>query len=231
MIPLTAGWSDIGSWRALWEADVKDESGNVLRGDVIALDTGNSYVTSTGPLLATLGVDDLLCVATEDAVLVADKRRGQDVKRVVAALGARDRKEHLEHRRIMRPWGWYQDVDRDDRFRVKRICVKPGATLSLQMHHHRAEHWIVVRGTAEVTRGEDVFLLTENQSAYIPLGAVHRLANPGKLPLHIVEVQSGAYLEENDIVRFEDVYGRQNRNEDDSPPARPAPGGHREPIS
>jgi mannose-1-phosphate guanylyltransferase/mannose-6-phosphate isomerase len=208
VVPLAAGWSDVGAWDALWEVLPKDEAGNAWRGDVLLHDTHNTLAISGGRLLACVGVRDLVVVETPDAVLVAHHDSTQDVKQIVDALKARGRAETVTHRKVFRPWGWYDGVDGGERFQVKRIMVKPGAMLSLQMHHHRAEHWIVVRGTARVTRGDEVFLVTENQSTYIPLGERHRLENPGTLPLEMIEVQSGSYLGEDDIVRFEDSYGR-----------------------
>lgn len=208
VLPLTAGWSDVGAWDALWQVSDKDEDGNVLRGDVMMQDSRDTLVYSDGRLVTCIGVTDLVVVETPDAVMVASKDRTQDVKTVVARLKTERREQASAHRKVYRPWGSYDSIDQGDRFQVKRIVVKPGASLSLQMHHHRAEHWIVVRGTARVTRGDEVFLLGENQSTYIPLGTTHRLENPGKVPLEIIEVQSGAYLGEDDIVRFEDTYGR-----------------------
>ena len=208
VVKLGAGWSDVGSWSAYWKVQDKDSSGNVLRGDSLALDTRDSLVFSSSRLVSTVGVENLVIVETKDAVLVVNKDRTQDVKLVIEQLQENDREEVNYHREVYRPWGLYDTVDAGDRFIVKRIVVKPGATLSLQMHHHRAEHWIVVKGTAKVTRGEDVFLLSENESTYIPIGQKHRLENPGNIPLEIIEVQSGAYLDEDDIVRFEDVYNR-----------------------
>ena len=209
VVPVSCGWSDIGSWAALWAASERDTDGNRLEGDVLALDSSNCYVRGSDRRLVTmLGVQDLVVVDTPDAVLVAARDRVQDVKKIVDALKAADRTEHTFHRKVYRPWGSYDSIDMGPRFQVKRIVVKPGAALSLQKHHHRAEHWIVVSGTAEVTRDEEVFLLSENQSTYLPLGSIHRLRNLGKLPLELIEVQSGSYLGEDDIVRFEDVYGR-----------------------
>ncbi len=205
---LDAGWSDLGAWDAVWQVAQKDEFGNGSTGDSLLEDCRNTYVHANERLVAAVGVQDVVIVETSDAVLVADRSRSQDVKKIVARLGAEQRGEHALHRKVHRPWGWYDSIDTGTRFQVKRILVKPGAALSLQKHHHRAEHWIVVSGTAEVTNGEQVILLTENQSTYIPLGQVHRLANPGKVPLEIIEVQSGSYLGEDDIVRFEDTYGR-----------------------
>ncbi len=207
VVPLDAGWNDVGSWSALWEVSDKDADGNACHGDVIALDCRNSYAYGTR-LIAMVGLEDVVVVETDDAVFVGHKDRVQDVKEIVGQIKRDGRSEAAAHRKVYRPWGAYDSIDNGARFQVKRITVKPGATLSLQMHHHRAEHWIVVSGTAEVTRGDDVILLTENQSTYIPLGVTHRLKNPGKLPLELIEVQSGSYLGEDDIVRFEDQYGR-----------------------
>ncbi len=207
VVPLDAGWNDVGSWSALWEVSDKDADGNACHGDVIALDCRNSYAYGTR-LIAMVGLQDVVVVETDDAVFVGHKDRVQDVKEIVGQIKRDGRSEAAAHRKVYRPWGAYDSIDNGARFQVKRITVKPGATLSLQMHHHRAEHWIVVSGTAEVTRGDDVILLTENQSTYIPLGVTHRLKNPGKLPLELIEVQSGSYLGEDDIVRFEDNYGR-----------------------
>jgi len=208
VIPLSAGWSDVGAWEALWKALPKDEQGNVAQGDVMLQDTTNTLALSEGRLIACVGLNDLVIVETADAVLVAHKDRTQDVKKIVDRLKAAGRAEGQLHRKVFRPWGWYDSVDNGERFQVKRIVVKPGAALSLQMHHHRAEHWIVVSGTARVTKGEETFLVSENESTYIPLGTTHRLENPGRVPLEMIEVQSGSYLGEDDIVRFEDVYGR-----------------------
>ncbi len=208
MATLAAGWNDLGAWDAVWQMTSKDAAGNASVGDVLLHESRNSHVHASGRLVALVGVDDVVVVETADAVLVAHRSRAQDVKRVVATLGERKRGEHTLHRKVHRPWGWYDSIDNGSRFQVKRIMVKPGASLSLQMHHHRAEHWIVVSGTAEVTNGDKVIMLTENQSTYIPLGQTHRLANPGKVPLEIIEVQSGSYLGEDDIVRFNDTYGR-----------------------
>jgi mannose-1-phosphate guanylyltransferase/mannose-6-phosphate isomerase len=209
VIPVSCAWSDIGSWSALWLTGDKDADGNLSAGDTLAIDSHNSLLRSHDRhLLATVGVDDLIVVTTPDATLVAHRSRAQDVKKVVDQLKAAGRSEHSLHRVVHRPWGSYDSLEAGDRFQVKRIAVKPGASLSLQKHHHRAEHWIVVSGTAEVTCGDKVFLLAENQSTYIPLGSVHRLRNPGKVALELIEVQSGSYLGEDDIVRFDDVYGR-----------------------
>jgi mannose-1-phosphate guanylyltransferase / mannose-6-phosphate isomerase len=209
VVPLDAGWSDVGSWASLHAACEQDERGNTLRGDVLAEDTEGSYVYSESRLVATVGLRDHIVVETKDAVLVAPKDRVQDVKALVARLKAEGRYEHSLHREVFRPWGSYDSIDNGERFQVKRLTVKPGGVLSLQMHHHRAEHWVVVSGTARITRGEETFLLEENQSTYIPIGVRHRIENPGRIELHIIEVQSGGYLGEDDIVRFEDRYGRQ----------------------
>ncbi len=208
VVPLDAGWSDVGSWTSLHDASDQDAEGNVLVGDAVVEDTKNCYVYASDRLVAAVGLEDCVVVETKDAVLVAPRSRGQDVKRLVDRMKAEGRNETALHREVFRPWGSYDSIDYGDRFQVKRITVKPGAQLSLQMHHHRAEHWIVVQGTAKVTRGEEAFLLGENQSTYIPMGTVHRLENPGKVPLHLIEVQSGTYLGEDDIVRYEDTYGR-----------------------
>jgi len=208
MVPLDAGWNDLGAWDAVWNVLPKDDQGNAHLGDVLTTDSRNTLVHASSRLVSLVGVQDLIVIETPDAVLVADKARSQDVKHIVTKLQATQREEHTLHRKVHRPWGWYDSIDEGGRFKVKRIQVKPGASLSLQKHHHRAEHWIVVKGTAEITNGDRVLLLTENQSTYIPLGEVHRLANPGTIPLEIIEVQSGSYLGEDDIVRFEDHYGR-----------------------
>lgn len=208
VVPLDAGWSDIGSWSALWEVSAKDAQGNVFKGDVLGEGARSTYVHADSRLVAAVGVEDLVIVETRDAVLVAHKDHVQNVKKIVAQLQADGRSEHVQHCEVYRPWGVYDAIDSGHRYQVKRITVKPGAKLSVQMHHHRAEHWIVVSGTAKVTRGEEVFLLTENQSTYIPIGEVHALENPGVIPLELIEVQSGSYLGEDDIVRFEDKYGR-----------------------
>ncbi|AVS87481.1 mannose-1-phosphate guanylyltransferase/mannose-6-phosphate isomerase [Paracidovorax avenae] len=208
VVPMDAGWSDLGAWDALWDVLPRDAQGNAHVGQTLAVDTQNSLLFSETCLVATVGLDNIVVVETADAVLVADKRRTQDVKKIVAELKAHKRKLASTHRKVHRPWGWYDSIDSGERFQVKRIVVNPGAQLSLQMHHHRAEHWVVVKGTAEVTNGEKTFLLAENESTFIPLGHTHRLVNPGKVPLEIIEVQSGSYLGEDDIVRFEDTYGR-----------------------
>jgi mannose-1-phosphate guanylyltransferase/mannose-6-phosphate isomerase len=209
VIPLDAGWSDIGAWSSLWEVSPQDADGNILRGDVMVADTRNSMLFSEHRLLAGIGLEDIIVIETADAILVVHRDKAQNVKDIVARLKKEGRSEHQIHRRVHRPWGSYEGIDQGERFQVKRIVVKPGASLSLQMHHHRAEHWIVVRGTARVVRGEEEFLLSENQSTYIPIGVRHRLENPGTLPLELIEVQSGSYLGEDDIVRFEDHYGRK----------------------
>jgi len=208
MVPLDAGWSDLGAWDAVWNVLPKDAQCNAHVGDVLTHHSSNTLVHATSRLVTLVGVQDLVVVETADAVLVANKHSSQDVKHIVQQLTEQKREEHTLHRKVHRPWGWYDSIDEGGRFKVKRIQVKPKASLSLQKHHHRAEHWIVVTGTAEITNGSKVFTLTENQSTYIPLGAVHRLANPGTIPLEIIEVQSGSYLCEDDIVRFEDTYGR-----------------------
>jgi len=209
VVPLDAGWSDVGSWSALQDALPTDGKGNVIAGDVLTEDTTGCYLHSTSRLIGAVGLKDHVVVETKDAVLVAPRDRVQDVKNLVNQLKAQNRYESSLHREVFRPWGSYDSVDSGDRFQVKRLVVKPGASMSLQLHHHRAEHWIVVSGTARITRGEEVFLLGENESTYIPMGAKHRIENPGKVELHIIEVQSGSYLGEDDIVRFEDIYGRQ----------------------
>ncbi len=208
VLPIAVGWNDVGSWSALWDVAEQDGDGNAHHGDVLAQDCRNTLAWGNGRLLALLGLEDVVVVDTADAVLVAHKDRVQDVKGIVATLKAAGRSEPTWHRKVYRPWGSYDSIDMGERFQVKRITVKPGAALSLQMHHHRAEHWIVVSGTGRITRGDEVLLLSENQSTYIPLGVKHRLENPGQVPLELIEVQSGSYLGEDDIVRFEDVYGR-----------------------
>ena len=208
VVPMNTGWSDVGSWSSIWEVSEQDGQGNVSRGDVLTHDTTNSLFMAEARCLAVVGLDNVIVVETSDAVLVADKNKCQDVKAIVNKLKEGDREEYRFHSRVYRPWGDYEGIDEGGRYQVKRLTVKPGAKLSLQMHHHRAEHWIVVSGTARVTRGDDVFMLSENESTYIPLGTTHRLENPGNIPLEIIEVQSGSYLGEDDIVRFEDVYNR-----------------------
>lgn len=208
VVPADMGWSDIGSWGALWEIGAKDESGNVISGDVLTADTKNSYIRAENGLVATVGVENLIIVETGDVILVASRDRVQEVKAIVDRLASQGRTEHQLHTRVHRPWGYYEGLDSGERHQVKHLMVHPGASLSLQMHHHRAEHWVVVKGRAEVTVGDKVSILEENQSVYIPLGTTHRLSNPSTEPLSIIEVQSGAYLGEDDIVRFDDVYGR-----------------------
>ena len=208
VVQLDAGWNDLGAWEAVWQVLPKDAAGNASVGDAMVTDSRNTLVHATSRLVSAVGLDDVVVVETPDAVLVASREKSQDVKKIVAQLGREQRGEQALHRKVHRPWGWYDSIDNGPRHQVKRIMVKPGASLSLQMHHHRAEHWIVVSGTAEVTNGDKVVMLTENQSTYIPLGQVHRLANPGRVPLEIIEVQSGSYLGEDDIVRYEDTYGR-----------------------
>ncbi|GAA3912770.1 mannose-1-phosphate guanylyltransferase/mannose-6-phosphate isomerase [Litoribacillus peritrichatus] len=208
VVPMAAGWSDVGSWSSLWDVEKKNADGNVLKGDVISQSTGNSYVHSESRLVATVGVDDLVIVETKDAVLVAHKDSVQDIKSVVSTLKKEGRSEWQSNREVYRPWGVYDSIDHGTRHQVKHITVKPGAKLSVQMHYHRAEHWVVVSGTAKVTVGEETFLVSENESTYIPIGIVHALENPGSIPLELIEVQSGSYLGEDDIVRFEDRYGR-----------------------
>jgi mannose-1-phosphate guanylyltransferase/mannose-6-phosphate isomerase len=212
VLPLDVGWSDVGSWSSLFDALPADEDGNVLQGDVMVHDTHDCYVHSTSRLVTAVGMDDHIIVETKDAILVAPKDRVQDVKELVGMMRKSGRSESSLHREVFRPWGSYDSIDNGERFQVKRLSVKPGGVLSLQMHHHRAEHWIVVQGTARITRNDETFLLSENESTFIPIGATHRIENPGKLPLHLIEVQSGSYLGEDDIVRFEDNYGRQGTN-------------------
>lgn len=208
MIPLDAGWNDLGSWEALWQVGTKDADANVTSGDILTHDVKDSFLHSTTRMIAAVGLENHIVVETPDAVLVSPRDRVQDVKKLVDQLNRRERDEAVTHKRVYRPWGSYESVDTHERFQVKRITVKPGAQLSLQKHYHRAEHWVVVRGSAIVTRGEEELLLKEDESVYIPLGVTHRLENPGKIPLELIEVQSGSYLGEDDIVRFEDVYGR-----------------------
>ncbi len=208
MVPLDAGWNDLGAWDAVWQVGRSDADGNVTNGDTILADTTNTFVHSSSRLVSTVGVDNLVVIETADAVLVADKSQSQHVKKIVNQLAAKSRSENTLHRKVHRPWGWYDSIDEGDRFKVKRIQVKPGASLSLQRHTHRAEHWVVIKGVAEITNGDQVLTLTENQSTYIPPGGVHRLANPGSVLLEIIEVQSGSYVGEDDIERLEDSYGR-----------------------
>ncbi|WP_336065967.1 mannose-1-phosphate guanylyltransferase/mannose-6-phosphate isomerase [Nitratireductor rhodophyticola] len=208
VVPLDAGWNDIGSWSAIWEAQDKDADGNALTGDVLQVASKNSIVSAQKRLVAIVGVEELVVVETADAVLVASRDAVQNVKEIVTQLRSAKRTEHMDHRRVYRPWGDYDSIDFGNRYQVKRITVKPGAKLSVQKHHHRSEHWVVVRGTARVLKGEETITLTENQSTYIPLGEIHALENPGKIPLELIEVQSGSYLGEDDIIRLEDRYGR-----------------------
>ncbi|CAD5107311.1 mannose-1-phosphate guanylyltransferase/mannose-6-phosphate isomerase [Zestomonas carbonaria] len=217
VVPLDAGWNDVGCWSSLWDVQGKDEHGNALQGDVVLQDCHNCLVHGTGKLVTLVGLDDLVVVETKDAVMITHRERSQEVKQLVNTLAAQGRQEAHNHTQVYRPWGAYDSVDNGSRFQVKHITVKPGAQLSLQMHHHRAEHWIVVSGTAQVTCDDKVFLLTENQSTYIPIASVHRLANPGKIPLEIIEVQSGSYLGEDDIQRLEDVYGRTGKQREGEP--------------
>lgn len=216
VVPLNAGWTDVGAWDAVWGLLDRDGDGNAVCGDVLLQDTTNTLVHAGCRLVACIGVNDIILVETPDAVLVAGKDSVQDVKQIVARLKRLGRSEHALHRKVYRPWGWYDSVDFGERFQVKRIMVKPGARLSLQMHHHRAEHWVVVRGTARITRDTETFLLSENESTYIPIGTLHRLDNPGKVPLEMIEIQSGSYLGEDDIVRFDDIYGRDALSGDET---------------
>ena len=212
VVPISAGWSDIGAWSALWNVCPQDADGNVIQGDVLVEDTRNSFLVAQHRCLATVGLDNVVVVETADAVLVASKDKAQDVKAIVDRLKDSGRDESKMHRQVYRPWGSYEGIDAGSRFQVKRLSVKPGAQLSLQMHHHRAEHWVVVKGTARVSCGDQVFTLHENESTYIPIGETHRLENPGNIPLEVIEIQSGSYLGEDDIVRFEDVYDRVQEN-------------------
>ncbi len=211
MVPLNAGWNDLGAWDAVWNELAKDDAGNAHIGDVLTMNSRNTLVHASSRLVSLVGVENLVVIETADAVLVADKSHSQDVKHIVNSLNQQQREEHNLHRKVHRPWGWYDSVDDGERFKVKRIQVKPGASLSLQKHHHRAEHWIVVKGTAEIACGDKTIMLSENQSTYIPLGEIHRLSNLGTIPLEIIEVQSGSYLGEDDIVRIEDNYGRSGQ--------------------
>lgn len=208
VVPADIDWSDIGAWNSIWDTSTKDPDQNVIRGDVIAVDSSRNLIRAESRLVVAIGLENIMIIETADAILVAPKDRAQEVKLVVDKLKSQGRQEHLYHDRVYRPWGWYEGIDAGDRFQVKRIMVNPGAKLSLQMHHHRAEHWVVVSGTAMVVRDEERLMLCENQSTYIPLGSKHRLENPGKVPLHLIEVQSGIYLGEDDIVRYEDIYQR-----------------------
>jgi mannose-1-phosphate guanylyltransferase/mannose-6-phosphate isomerase len=208
VLPVSFSWSDIGSWGALWDTSSRDQDGNALRGNVEVLQARNSLIHSDDILTTVVGLEDIVVVAKPDAVLVTSRHKSELVKDLVVSLRAKEYAEAREHHRMYRPWGWYQRIDRGPRFQVKRIMVKPGGRLSLQKHHHRAEHWVVVRGTAEVTVGDTVTLLHENEAAYIPMGSIHRLTNPGRIPLELIEVQVGSYTGEDDIIRFEDAYGR-----------------------
>ena len=210
-IPLETDWSDLGAWSAIWEVMDKDADGNVIKGDVVTHNTTNSFIQSAhGTCLSLVGLDNVLAIATKDAILLANKDNAQDVKAIVDKLQASGRSEAVEHRRVYRPWGWYEQLSAGNRFQVKALMVNPGAQLSLQSHYHRAEHWVVVSGTAEVRVGDKVSLLSENESTYIPIGTLHRLGNPGKLPAMLIEVQSGSYLGEDDIERYEDDFGRSD---------------------
>lgn len=213
VVPLDASWNDVGAWSAIWDIKEHDQQGNVFEGDVLDHEVTNSYVHAEERMIAVIGLDNCIVVETADAVLVADKDKSQDVKIIVSQLKDHGREEALLHQRVYRPWGSYETLEETSRFKVKRIIVNPAAQLSLQMHHHRAEHWVVVKGTAKVTCGEETMMLTEDQSNYIPLGTQHRLENPGVIPLEIIEIQTGSYLGEDDIVRFNDTYGRaENTN-------------------
>ena len=208
VVPVDPGWSDLGSWAALWEVGSRNEMGNLIQGDVVVQDVKNSLIRSDGPLVSVVGLNDVVVVATKDAVLVTTRGRAQEVKGIVDRLKADGRIETATHTKVFRPWGSYEGTDKGSRFQTKRLIVNPGAKLSLQAHHHRAEHWVVVSGTAKVTCGDRIFTLNEDESTYIPIGEKHRLENPGKIELHIIEVQSGSYLGEDDIIRYEDTYGR-----------------------
>lgn len=209
VIELNADWSDVGSWNAVWQINKQDGNGNIIKGDVLSINTRNSLVHSSSRLVSTLGVENLIVVETPDAVLIANRSDSQAIKNIVTHLGEKEREEKNIHRKVLRPWGWFDSIDQGERFKVKRILVHPGASLSLQMHHHRAEHWVIVKGVAEVQNGDNVIRLRENQSTYISQGQKHRLSNPGKEPLEIIEIQTGSYLGEDDIIRFDDIYGRQ----------------------
>jgi mannose-1-phosphate guanylyltransferase/mannose-6-phosphate isomerase len=209
MVELNAGWNDLGAWEAVWQVGHKDQDKNVTSGDVMLSDSKNCLVYSSGRLVSAVGLENIVIVETPDAILVADKSKSQDVKNIVAQLGSKNDGLKDLHRKVSRPWGWYDSIDHGESFKVKRIQVNPGASLSLQKHYHRAEHWVVVKGTAEITNGDQVITLQENQSTYIPKGQTHRLSNPGSGPLEIIEIQTGSYLGEDDIVRFEDSYGRK----------------------
>ncbi len=212
VVPMDAQWCDVGSWNSLWDISTKDGNGNVTYGDVIHYNSNNNYVYAESSLVTTIGADDLVIVQTKDALLIAKQNQVQDIKKVVDVLKRENRSEHISHREEYRPWGRYDSVDQGGRYQVKRITVKPGERLSTQMHYHRAEHWVVVAGTAKVTRGDEVFIVTENESMFIPVGVVHTLENPGKVPLEVIEIQSGTYLGSDDIVRFDDKYGRIKDN-------------------
>ena len=208
VVLLDSGWSDVGNWSALHEIGIKDQNNNVIAGDVISSETTNSHIKADHHMIATIGVDNLIIVDTPDATLIASKDNAQKVKQFVEQLQQKGRCEVQLHQKVYRPWGWYDSIDKGEQYQVKRVCVNPGAALSLQKHNYRAEHWIVLTGTASIINGDKVELLSENQSTYIPIGTLHRLENPGKLPLEIIEVQSGSYLGEDDIERFDDYYGR-----------------------
>ena len=208
MVPLNAGWSDLGAWDAVWQVAEKDQNGNLIKGDTLLEASSNNLIHASHRLVSAVGVSNLVIIETADAVLVADRSQSQFVKKIVNQLSSQAREEHLLHRKVSRPWGWYDTIDVGDKFKVKRIQVKPGASLSLQKHQHRAEHWVVIKGIAEIANGDKTFRLAENQSTYIPLGQAHRLSNPGDTVLEIIEVQSGSYLGEDDILRIEDTYGR-----------------------
>lgn len=212
VVPLDAGWSDVGSWSSLWQSHEKDSEGNVLIGDVVVDDVSNAYVHSSRRLVTLLGIDDVVVVDTDDVIMVSAKSRAEEIKGIVSDLVTKERSEATSHRKGYRPWGYYDSVDSGQRFQVKRLHVNPGQSLSLQKHYHRAEHWVVVAGCAEVTRDDEVFTVSENESIYIPVGSLHRLHNPGRIPLEIIEVQSGEYLGEDDIVRFDDRYNREQSN-------------------
>ncbi|MGO9742429.1 MAG: cupin domain-containing protein, partial [Roseiarcus sp.] len=211
VVPADVGWSDVGNWDAVWKLSDRDDRGNSIYGEGLAFDSDNVHVRSTGLFTATVGVKDVVVVSTQDAVLVLGRDRGDDVKALVENLKSRKRREATEHKRMYRPWGYYQSVDEGQRYQVKRIMVSPGQRLSLQKHYHRAEHWIIVRGTAEVTRGAETLVVHENESIYLPIGIVHRLTNPGKIDLELIEVQTGSYLGEDDIIRFDDIYDRAGK--------------------
>jgi mannose-1-phosphate guanylyltransferase/mannose-6-phosphate isomerase len=208
MVPLDAGWNDLGAWDAVWQVGEKDQNGNLIQGDALVEASENNLIHASHRLVTAVGVNNLVIIETADAVMVADRNQSQHVKKIVSRLSDQVREEHVLHRKVSRPWGWYDTIDVGDKFKVKRIQVKPGASLSLQKHQHRAEHWVIIKGVAEITNGDKAFRLIENQSTYIPVGQVHRLSNPGDTVLEIIEVQSGSYLGEDDILRVEDTYGR-----------------------